>query len=172
MNRPSVHRSRIDGATVTLTVDQVGSGVGVTGLEIEPDEGRRLDSDMLRAINLGPLSAGAVMNAIHWSDDGTLGLNPIALVLDLLSKSVVPSETGRYKLPTGYAWEAVAAVVTAARMAGVGPQKLLMDNLGIPRSVANYWASKVDDDYSPQAVTEALEALGRQVPAQAEGVKS
>lgn len=161
MMRPTVQRSRIDGATITLTLDRVGDGVGVTHLEVEPDDGRRVDTDMLRAINLAPLSESAVLNAIQWSDDGTLGLNPIAVVLAQLRNAVQPSETGRYKLPTGKAWEALAAVVTAARMAGVGPQTLLMDNLGIPRTTANYWASRVTADDQTAALTEHFEALGR-----------
>ncbi len=157
---------------MTLTIDRTANGVGVTRLELEPESGRRVDTDMLRSINLAPLSEGAVMNAIHWSADGTFGLNPIALVLHELRAFIQPSETGRYKLPQGQAWEAVAAVVTAARMAGVGPQALLMEQLGIPRTVANYWASKVADDDMPRALTEALESLGHEAPTPSEVVKS
>ncbi len=139
---PTVVVDEIEGYKVTLTVGLVDGRVGVQHIEVTAPDGAVIDANTVREISFTNAIEQALLNAVHWSTDGRFGLNPIALILDQLA-TYPPTATGRYKMPEGAALQGLAAVRRAAKVTGIGAQRLFRDHIGLPATTARYWVERL-----------------------------
>lgn len=134
-----------EGYDVAATVDTVPEGVGVVEVTVRRrQDGPALDPTSLRKVRLGELSEQAVWNAINLPVEGedSYTLNPASLLIERLRAWVEPSPTGRYALPDDDALRAIATIHNAATLVGVQAQRILMEQLHLPRSTVNYWITQ------------------------------
>lgn len=142
MADPTVVVDELEGYTVTLTVGSVDERVGVRHIEVAAPNGALIDANTVRGISFKDAIEAAMLNAVHWSTDGQFGMHPIALLLDQL-RQMEPSSTGRYRMPEGDALRALIAVRRAAKLTGIGAQRLFREQLDLPATTARYWVERL-----------------------------
>lgn len=150
MDLPTYYVTHDDGYRIDARIDRVGEGIGVAEVKILARDDRPVDSTAIRRLKFTDIAAQALFSAIHWVQSGEEGaafaLNPMTAVLDILRVAVekyrVANEGRRIPLPQGGYFEALRAVCRACSLVGENAQKLLMDNVGLSRSTANYWVAQ------------------------------